>query len=119
MHNDKVSINKRLVCETFVAQHWRLTMVTSKFLAGVSCNSLICTVFLCLLDIAYCNREYAILALYCVALREFATVLFVGVHLLMVISYVSGRRGTEILHLRQKATPSLRHPNFQFWIHPF
>ena len=56
MHDDKVSINKRLVCEKFVAQHRRLTMVTNKFLAGVSCNSLICTVYLCvMLDIVYCN----------------------------------------------------------------
>ena len=51
MHGDEVSINKRLVCEKFVTQHRRLTMVT-KFLAGVSCNSLICTVYFCVvLDI--------------------------------------------------------------------
>ena len=54
MHDDKVSINKRLVCEKFVTQHRRLTMATNKFLAGVSCNSLICTVYFCVvLDIVY------------------------------------------------------------------
>ena len=43
IHADKVSINKRLVWETFMAHNRRLMMATNKFPS----NSLICTVFLC------------------------------------------------------------------------
>ena len=106
MHDDKVSINKRLVCEKFVAQHRRLTMVTNKFLAGVSCNSLICTFFsvLCLISYTVLQlrvRDFS--AVVCGVAR--VAVLFVEVHLLMVIiSHVSRRGGPEILHFGQKAT---------------
>ena len=124
MHDDKVSINKRLVCEKFVAQHRRLTMVTNKFLAGVSCNSLICTFFsvLCLISYTVLQlrvRDFS--AVVCGVAR--VAVLFVEVHLLMVIiSHVSRRGGPEILHFGQKATalpPHFPHTNFEFWIHTF
>ena len=106
MHDDKVSINTRLVCEKFVAQHRRLTMVTNKFLAGVSCNSLICTFFsvLCLISYTVLQlrvRDFS--AVVCGVAR--VAVLFVEVHLLMVIiSHVSRRGGPEILHFGEKAT---------------
>ena len=105
MHDDKVSINKRLVCEKFVAQHRRLTMVTNKFLAGVSCNSLICTVYFCvMLDIVILQlrvRDFS--AVVCGVER--IGVLFVEIHLLMVIiSHVSRRGGPDIMHFGQKAT---------------
>ena len=105
MHDDKVSINKRLVCEKFVAQHRRLTMVTNKFLAGLSCNSLICTVYFCvMLDIVILQlrvRDFS--AVVCGVDRIGA--LFVEIHLLMVIiSHVSRRGGPDIMHFGQKAT---------------
>ena len=121
MHDGKVSINKRLVWEKFVAQHRRLTMVTNKFLGGVSCNSLI-VLYISVL----CLISYTVLQL---RVRDFSAVvcgvarvavLFVEVHLLMVIiSYVSRRGGPEILHFGQKATapprppPHFPHTNFQ------
>ena len=100
-------------------------MVTNKFLAGVSCNSLICTVYFCVvLDIVYSTAIRDFSAVVCGVAR--VAVLFVEVHPLMVIiSHVGRRGGPEILHFGQKATATHphphqpRHPNFEFWIHPF
>ena len=51
MHADKASINQRLVCEKFMAQHRRVMMATNKFLVTVYSALYFCV----MLDIVYCN----------------------------------------------------------------